>query len=302
MHSDVTVLIPAYGASPYLRYTIESINESTSVPFEIIVVDDGINPEILSLLVGMQLKSTLHVVRNEGRGLVHALNTGLRHAKSKYICRIDNDDLMAIKRIEIQVKTLQENPELVAVGTQCIYVDEVGIQRGKSMYPLGDLRKNVKFQTSCLIAHPSSMYLKNAALSVGGYRSLFKWNGIDIAEDFDFWLRISKIGGIQVINEYLTFYRQHPNQLSSHNLIGQALGTPYVAALNLDQTLEPICLEFSPTELRHKYYLVKVVAATLGPIKAAAVYLTIVNLRMVDGIISKFFNRTLSRLINLLNQ
>jgi glycosyltransferase involved in cell wall biosynthesis len=301
MNADVTVLIPAHGDSPFLLETLQSIDESSLIPSEILVVNDRLNPETFSLLSRLSLMSPLRVVSNDGTGLVDALNTGLKHSKSKYICRIDNDDLMDRSRIEIQVRMLEENPQWVAVGTQCIYIDELGQIRGKSAYPVGDLRRNEKFRTRCLIAHPSSMFLKTAALSVGGYRSIFKWNGVDIAEDFDFWLRLSKLGNIEVIDEFLTFYRQHANQLSSKNSIGQFLGTPYIAALNLNQALNPICLEFTSTEFSQRNYLVRVIKNTFGFKKAASAYLTFFIVREYNSFHSKILKRAISRLVNYLN-
>jgi hypothetical protein len=56
------------------------------------------------------------------------------------------------------------------------------------------------------------MLRKKAVNFVGGYRSEF--NG---AEDYDLWIRLSRIGQIVNIPEPLTNYRLHENQTSGRN-------------------------------------------------------------------------------------
>ena len=264
MASDVSVLIPAYGDSPYLIETLTSISNNSVLPGEVLIIDDGLSDKVLLQIRNFQGSFRPLVRKSEGKGLVDALNTGLNLAQFKFICRIDNDDLMMEKRIETQLKYLEKNTKAVAVGSQCIYIDSDGNETGLSSYFVGDISNSPKFSTQCLIAHPSSMYLRGAALSINGYRSIFNWNGTDIAEDFDFWLRLSRLGEIIVTNEFLTKYRQHPKQLSSLNSLGQSLGTPYISAVNKGELDSPKCMIFSPTDISQRKYLTRMVGQHLG--------------------------------------
>ena len=171
---------------------------------------------------------------------------------------------MFSKRIETQLKYFEENAKTVAVGSQCVYIDANGKETGLSRYFVGDISTSPKFSTQCLIAHPSTMYLRSAALSINGYRSIFNWNGTDIAEDFDFWLRLSRLGEIVVVDEFLTKYRQHPKQLSSLNSIGQSLGTPFVSAVNKGGLDSQQCLYLSPADISQRKYITSLVGQFLG--------------------------------------
>jgi glycosyltransferase involved in cell wall biosynthesis len=244
MASDVSVLIPAYGDSPYLIDTLISISNNSVLPDEVLIIDDGLSDKALQDIHNFQGNFRPLVRKSDGKGLVDALNAGLNLAQFKFICRIDNDDLMLSKRIETQLKYFKENAKTVAVGSQCVYIDSNGNETGLSKYFVGDISTSPKFSTQCLIAHPSTMYLRSAALSINGYRSIFNWNGTDIAEDFDFWLRLSRLGEIIVVDEFLTKYRQHPKQLSSLNSIGQSLGTPFISAVNKGELHSQQCLYF----------------------------------------------------------
>jgi glycosyltransferase involved in cell wall biosynthesis len=244
MSSDVSVLIPAHGASPFIQYTLESILKNTVKPEEVLVIDDGLSKEAIAQIDLFSRSLPILIIPNEGEGLVDALNTGLRAAKGKYIARIDNDDLMAKNRIERQLEHFKSDPNLVVVGSQCNYINSDGDITGRSDYPIGALNTLPGFKFKCLIAHPSTMYLRSSALDIGGYRSIFTWNSVDIAEDFDFWLRISRKGIISVSEELLTEYRQHAGQLSSRHLAGQLIGTPYISAVNIGIEVNPAKIIF----------------------------------------------------------
>jgi glycosyltransferase involved in cell wall biosynthesis len=244
MSSEVSVLIPAHGPSPFIKFTLESILNNTVQPEEVLIIDDGLGNQAIAQIDPFLRSLPILIIPNDGKGLVDALNTGLRVAQGKYIARIDNDDLMAENRIERQLAQFESDPNLVAVGSQCNYINSEGIRTGRSNYPIGALNKLPDFKFKCLIAHPSTMYLRGSALDIGGYRSIVSWNGVDIAEDFDFWLRISKEGKISVFEELLTEYRQHASQLSSQHLAGQQVGTPYISAVNIGSEANPVKIVF----------------------------------------------------------
>jgi cellulose synthase/poly-beta-1,6-N-acetylglucosamine synthase-like glycosyltransferase len=232
MSSDVTVLIPARGSCDYIGETLDSIISSYIQPDEVLIIDDGISNigrEFISLYMN---RLPIKIQKNSGKGLVDALNTGLNSIKTKYVCRIDSDDLMHEHRIGSQLDRLKSNSNLVAVGSQCFYINGESEIIGTSNYFVGTVNLIPQFKTSCVLAHPSTMFLREPAIKIGGYRSLFTWDNTDIAEDFDFWLRLSSTGLLEVMSENLTFYRQHESQLSSRFQFAQRIGTPYIAAIN----------------------------------------------------------------------
>jgi glycosyltransferase involved in cell wall biosynthesis len=255
----------------------------------------------LSQIEGFTRLLPISVVTNEGKGLVDALNTGLRVAKGKYIARIDNDDLMSPNRIEKQIAQLQSDHDLVAVGSQCLYINSVGERTGRSNYPEGPLNNNPEFKHKCLIAHPSTMYLRASALAIGGYRSIFSWDGVDIAEDFDFWLRLSNQGIISVSNEILTEYRQHPTQLSSQHLTGQMIGTPYISAVNLGNDLNPIRISFEKNYSSELSVMLQQIKRNLGFKEYLACRLIIIQFMGNKPKANLVVVRLISKLVRLLS-
>lgn len=244
MKSNVTILIPARGPCEYISETLISIRDSLVHPDEVLIVDDGLSSKGIRNIDKNSFGLPIRILENAGRGLVDALNTGLNSISSKYVCRIDSDDVMHKHRIGTQLDRFKLNLYLVAVGSQCLYINDKSEITGGSNYATGIINQLPTFKTHCLLSHPSTMYRKDSALQVGGYRSLFTWNDTDIAEDFDFWLRLSKIGQLEVIDENLTFYRQHKGQISSQFQIAQLVGTPYVSGINMLVNSNPKSMQF----------------------------------------------------------
>jgi|GEM_PF-1896822 len=302
MSSEVSVLIPAHGSSPFIQYTLESILKNTVQPEEVLIIDDGLSKEAIAQIDLFSRSLPILMIPNNGKGLVDALNTGLRVAKCKYIARIDNDDLMAKNRIERQLAQFESDPNLVAVGSQCNYINSDGNRTGRSNYPIGALNNMPNFKSKCLIAHPSSMYLRRSALDIGGYRSLFTWDGVDIAEDFDFWLRISKRGIIWISEELLTEYRQHAGQLSSRHLAGQLVGTPYISAVNIGVESNPAKIVFTNGKSDQLLVLFNSIREGLGFKRYLACKLALHQFQDDWFSFNIITNRIVSRFISLLQK
>ena len=303
MTSSVSVLIPARGDSPYISETLQSIELNSLLPREVIIIDDGLTEVALSNIKVFHERLPVKITKSEGNGLVDALNTGLRVASEEFICRIDSDDLMLPERIKTQLHSLNLNNQLVAVGSQCVYINEDSTELSISNYSVGNLNDNPEFQKKCLIAHPSTMYYLDSALSIGGYRSLFSWNGTDIAEDFDFWLRLSGIGQILITDQVLTKYRQHNKQISSISMYGQILGTPYISAINKSgQKTEPIKIIFANNQSQMSQHYFRVIRNNLGLRAFIASKLTLIGVRHLKWFGRGLLRRILLRILNLLDR
>lgn len=199
----ISVLLPIHGEAPFLKKVIESIRCQESVEIELVVVLD--RPSTLleaqtELLLATFQKTKLLV--SPGSGISEALNFGIEHCLGAYIARIDSDDEMVKDRLIKQKLFLQNNPSISSVGTQIIKISEGNKILGKSHYPNRPFLLGRLIRIRNCVAHPSVMYRREEVLRVGGYRATF-----DGAEDYDLWIRLSRIGRIANLNEYLTKYR-----------------------------------------------------------------------------------------------
>lgn len=201
--SLISVLMPIHGEAPFLKKTLESIRNQEAVEVELVVVLDRPTPSLraqIRLLLA-NLKNT-KLLLSPGSGISDALNFGLEHCSGKYVARIDSDDEMITNRLIVQKKFLDGQPKISCVGTQIIKISENHTIIGKSHYPHNSLLLSRILRIRNCVAHPSVMYRCDEVQRIGGYRSAF-----DGAEDYDLWIRLSRIGSIANLNEYLTKYR-----------------------------------------------------------------------------------------------
>ena len=98
----VSVIVPMYKVERYIKLCVDSILAQTFQDFEIILVDDA-SPdacfELCQKLYGDNPKVKL--VRHEKNlGLGESRNTGMRHARGKYVYFVDSDDFILSDALE----------------------------------------------------------------------------------------------------------------------------------------------------------------------------------------------------------
>lgn len=101
---SVTIIVTAYNRLEYIDQAIESALSQTYRDREIIVVDDGSIPPLEVALMGY--KGKIDYVYQKNKGLAAARNTGIRHARGKYVSFLDDDDLYEQKKLEVQTAVL----------------------------------------------------------------------------------------------------------------------------------------------------------------------------------------------------
>ncbi len=219
---EISVIIPVYGSAPYLKSTIASVETQEFRNFELLIILDRPSPEIEVYTKTLEQKSeSIKVARSAKPGIAEALNLGILISSGRFLARIDADDLMRPDRLKLQYAFLKDNPNIVCVGSQVLKINANGDALGISCYPKSPHQiSNTLLFRNC-IAHPSTMYRKSVAILAGGYQSQF--NG---AEDYDLWLRMSRLGQIANLSEPLTLYRVWESQTTW----GKKLETDYIAA------------------------------------------------------------------------
>lgn len=89
----ISIIVPIYNISSYLRQCIESILCQTYKDFEVILVDDGSTDGCYWICEEYRKKdSRIIVIHKKNGGLVSARKAGIRAAAGDYIAYVDGDD------------------------------------------------------------------------------------------------------------------------------------------------------------------------------------------------------------------
>ena len=204
--------MPVYNAAEFLREAVESIRRQTYPWWELLCMDDGSSDGSGDALEKLAAgDGRIRVLRNgTHRGLVAAIDAGLREARGEFIARVDADDVASPERLEKQVSYLLAHPAVVAVGGQVLMTDRNGAVTGEKRFPTApEAVRRMMF---------SSMPLQHGAMLVhrGRLPSGFVWyeEGTTPGEDVGLLFRLLRCGELANIGETVLRYRIHGNNVS----------------------------------------------------------------------------------------
>lgn len=208
----VTVLMAVRNGLPYVEEAVESVLRQTFQDFELVIVEDASTDGTRERLRAFTDPRIRLVCNDSQQGQTRSLNRGLEFAKSRYVARIDADDICLPQRLETQVRFLDENPKIAVVGSRWIGLSPSGKPlgtRGNALSDDGSFLGRL-LRGDCPLYHTTVMFRKEAMEQAGGYDAAFK-----IGQDYDLWARMAVRGLRAVVLETpLVFYRFHARQQS----------------------------------------------------------------------------------------
>ncbi|MFE2299307.1 glycosyltransferase family 2 protein [Streptomyces sp. NPDC059445] len=211
---DVTIVIGAYEAMPYLVKCLESVEEQTLGPerIEIVAVDDGSTDGTGEYLERFAERSALSVTvirqANSG-GPSGPRNVGLGKARGRYVFFLDADDYFGPEALERMVSMAD------AQGTDVVLGKIVGVNRSapKSMWgktlPRTDVfSSNVKFTLSAqklfrrdLLTRHGMVFdesLKTGEDALFTMEAYLRADGISVIADYDCYHLVGRDDGKHV--------------------------------------------------------------------------------------------------------
>ena len=120
----VTVLMPVYNVAHWLPETIQSILDQTFLDFEFLIINDGSSDNSGDIIRGFKDSRIIYVENEQNLGYIQCLNFGLKSISSKYIIRMDADDVSLPDRIALQVSYMENYPDVVVCGGSRINIFE----------------------------------------------------------------------------------------------------------------------------------------------------------------------------------
>ncbi len=178
----VSIILPTYNRAARLPSAIASCSAQTYANIEIVVVDDG-SPDNTGEIVERIAASDPRVryVRQDNAKLPAALNTGHREALGDYLTWTSDDNQYDEDAIELMSAFLDENPDIGLVYCNVRVVDGAGNELEVRHYPDPDKIWNGSCVGACFL------YRREVYEAIGDYDT-----NLFLAEDYDFWLRVSK--------------------------------------------------------------------------------------------------------------
>ncbi|MDE5981180.1 MAG: glycosyltransferase, partial [Bacteroidaceae bacterium] len=183
---SVSVCMPMYNASPYLRECVDSILSQSFEDFELLIVDDGSTDDSVEI-VRSYGDERIRLIENK-HDYIGSLNILLDEARGKYIARMDADDVMMPERLQAQYDYMECHPSIDLVASGMNYIGNGG---RTFVPPVTDRCINPKdLLESCCIAHPT-VFVRTDVFKKHDlrYREEYKF-----AEDYRLWAEMLMSG------------------------------------------------------------------------------------------------------------
>ena len=210
--SLVSVIVTCYNQGLFLAEAIDSVLQQTYREFEIIIVDDGSTDNTAE--VSRQQPRSKYVSQ-PNKGLSAARNRGIQEAQGEFLVFLDADDRLLPPALEVGVRTLAENPECAfAFGDyREIAIDGTVIADPKRN-PVNEDYYSALLRRNYIEMHATVIYRRAVFEKVGAFDV-----NLRACEDYDFYLRVSRLLPICHHAVQIADYRQHDRNMSGDALL-----------------------------------------------------------------------------------
>lgn len=211
MTNPITVLMPVYNAEQYLNEAIDSILQQTFRDFDFLIINDGSSDKSEEIILAYN-DSRIRYVKNEKNiGLVATLNKGIDLIDTKYIVRMDADDLSVSHRLEVLYQFMENHPD---IGVFSSALERFGRESAIWISPQhnDEIKARLLFDSS--IAHaPCIMRTKLLKENKIYYRDIHPH-----MEDHDLWIRLKDLTNFENTSESLYKYRDTGENIKVKNI------------------------------------------------------------------------------------
>jgi glycosyltransferase involved in cell wall biosynthesis len=204
----VSIIIPVYNGSNYLRLAIESAINQTYTNTEIIVIDDGSRDDGKTEEVARSFGDRIRYVRKENGGVGSALNTGLSIMTGDYFSWLSHDDIYYPNKLEVQIEFIRQTGKKNAIlFSDWEHIDGSGASLGCRVIEKDEITNNLYVVMNCVINGCTLLVPTDCFRDVGGFDE-----SLPTTQDYDLWFRLARKYEFIHVPRILVKYRIHPQQ------------------------------------------------------------------------------------------
>lgn len=215
---NISVYITSYNQKVYLIEAIESVLNQTLSPFQIIIVDDCSTDGSRDVIAGYAsrysgLITPIYHVRN--LGVTQSRIDALQAVKGDFVTRLDGDDRYLPSKLEKEAGLLWNTPNAEIAFSNHYFMTKDGVRTGvwagEKIPPQGDV-----FCQTFARDFPRHGLFKRDLVNFKAWMKVGTYDpNLNIYEDYDMCVRLTKTLRVVYYNEPLSETRFHHSGLSS---------------------------------------------------------------------------------------
>lgn len=209
--AKVSIIVPIYNTSSFLKKCLNSLVQQTLDDIEIICVNDGSTDHSQQIVNDFLLKYPYRIksILKSNGGLSDARNVGLQEAIGDYITFLDSDDYVEIDLYEkMYDKALKTDADIVICGFKRVTLEGevLSIEQNR----LKELYSPIDALTAVAPAAWNKLYKRELWINSKVQYPKGVWY-----EDLPTTTKLMlNANSIATVNEALIYYVQHPNSIS----------------------------------------------------------------------------------------
>lgn len=204
----VSIVLPTYNGTKYIRRSIDSCLRQTHQNVELLIVDDGSKQDMRQIVNEYNDARVRYFRHPTNLGVAAGLNTGFHNSTGEYLTWTSDDNYYADNAIEEMVRFLQTYS-----GTDFVYADSFIIDEKN---PETGLRVQLNKAPDSLAVDnfigACFLYTRKVYETLGGYDPK-----TFLAEDYDYWVRVSQQFCMRRLFKPLYYYRFHADSLTARH-------------------------------------------------------------------------------------
>lgn len=207
---QVSVIIPTCNRPGLLPSAIQSVLRQSFGDFELLVVDDGSENPIDSVVQPLRDERVRVIRHDRRRGAAAARNTGIRNTNGEFVAFLDDDDQWHPDKLARQMSILRNSD--AGVGAAYTGYDVVDRNTNKVLSQMlpehrGDL-SSVLLKGNCVGPTSCILMKRKCFESVGMFDE-----SLPSFQEYDLWIRLSRVYRFDYVWERLFKYNVHPKRI-----------------------------------------------------------------------------------------
>jgi glycosyltransferase involved in cell wall biosynthesis len=213
----VSIIIPVRNGKDYLQDALDSALGQSFADFELLLIDDGSTDGDYDEYA--QEDERIHVIHLEAAGVSHARNIGMAQARGDLFAFLDADDVWFPGKLQAQVNYFRQHRDVGVVfgkfgwwhaspsGTFALpdpsthdVPQSIGADPARSGWLYTRLLNGL------LVGMNTAVIRRTVYEEIGGFDEYMSQG-----EDYDFWLRASRVFEMHCLDGEVALYRQHDN-------------------------------------------------------------------------------------------
>lgn len=207
INTKVSIVIPVYNGSNYMREAIDSALAQTYTNCEVLVINDGSTDNGATRDIALSYGDRIRYFEKENGGVASALNLGIREMAGEYFSWLSHDDVYYPDKLEKQLEFMADRSDVILYGGYENIDSSSKVIASPPSYQIPD----GSFRGALLINHIvhgcTTLVPRKCFENVGMFDESLR-----TTQDYDMWFRLATVYSFVKQDRIITQSRVHQEQ------------------------------------------------------------------------------------------